>query len=301
MRMNSPGYATKFDQLSFSSSYIELKGVGSIKRHATGFFWRHDQSIYLVTNWHVMTGKDIFTGKFMKHGWCADSLVVHLVDAAPTPPTTPASGIPDRQFGMRKIELPLHHGYDEPLWIQHSNIFDWNIDIAILPLTAEVMGDGANIVCVNDYKFKALFHLVGSDVLVIGHPLSSEGGNYPITFPVWKRGSIASEPLVPWNMRPAFLVDVRTSEGMSGSPVIRRTYGPAAMADLTIASHNVSCSEFMGVYSGRLYDDERNANIGLVWYRNLIDEIISAPAKGSRDWRESMAPNFFTTGNHALP
>src|SRR5258708_173455 len=257
MEMNSPGYATKFDQLSLSSCYIDLKGVGEAKRHATGFFWRNGQNIYLVTNWHVMTGKNIFTGKFMNHGWCADSLVVHFVtDEVPTLPITPTPGIPNKQFSIREIELPLHKDYNTPLWIQHQNIFEWNIDIAIVPLAAEALDNGTKIVCVNDYKFEQLFHFAGSDVLVIGHPLSSDSGNYPLTFPIWKRGSIASEPLVPWNMRPALLVDVRTSEGMSGSPVIRRAYGPTIMADLTIADRNVVCSEFMGVYSGRLYDDE---------------------------------------------
>jgi hypothetical protein len=298
MEMRSPGYATKFDQLSFC--YIDLKGVGTTKRHATGFFWRHGQTVYLVTNWHVVTGKDIFTGKFMKHGWCPSSLLVHFVThERPTLPITPAPGIPNKQFSIRQVEMPLHHEYDQPLWIQHQNCFDWNIDIAILPLIPDASGDNLNIVCVNDSRFDRMFHLVGSDVLVIGHPLSSEGGHYPLTFPVWKRGSIASEPLLPWNMRPAFLVDVRTSEGMSGSPVIRRTYGPATMADLTIADRNVVCSEFMGVYSGRLYDDERNANIGLVWYRNLIDEIIEMPANGSREWHASTVPTPFS--NLGLP
>jgi hypothetical protein len=295
MDMNSPGYATRFDKLSLSSCYIDLKGVGTTKRHATGFFWRHGQNIYLVTNWHVVTGKNIFTGQFMKHGWCADSIVIHfVVEEVPTLPITPAPGSPNRQFGIREIELPLCHDYNEPPWIQHQNIFDWNIDIAILPMTAAARADDPKIVCVNDYTFAQLLHLVGSDVLVVGHPLSAERGNYPLTFPVWKRGSIASEPLLPWNMKPAFLVDVRTSEGMSGSPVFRRAYGPTIMADLTIADRNVVCSEFMGVYSGRLYDDERNASIGLVWHRNLIDEIISAPAKGSREWLESTVSKFFT-------
>lgn len=39
-------------------------------------------------------------------------------------------------------------------------------------------------------------------------------------FPVWKRGSIASEPLFNINLGPAILVDAVTRRGMSGSPVL---------------------------------------------------------------------------------
>lgn len=207
-------------------------------------------------------------GKILNHGWFAESLLVHFAsEEAPTLPVATTPGVPNVQFSVQKLELPPCHDYDEPLWMQHEGTFDWNIDIAVVPLSVQ-QTEGLRIVCVNDYKFERLFHFVGSDVLVIGHPLSSDGTKYPITLPIWKRGSIASEPLVPWNMRPAFLVDVRTSKGMSGSPVIRTAFGPTAKADLTLDVTNVVCSEFMGIYSGRLYDDERNANIGLVWYQS---------------------------------
>jgi hypothetical protein len=54
-------------------------------------------------------------------------------------------------------------------------------------------------------------------------------------------------------------------------------------------------SEFMGVYSGRLFDDENNASIGLVWHRNLIDEMLAAPVAGSRDWVASKSIELFST------
>src|ERR1051326_9348136 len=76
-------------------------------------------------------------------------------------------------------------------------------------------------------------------------------------------GSIASELVAGWHKKPAFLVGCRTSKGMSGSPVIRRLFGPAASADMTVKLDAVVTSQFMGIYSGRLHDDESVANIEL--------------------------------------
>jgi hypothetical protein len=59
------------------------------------------------------------------------------------------------------------------------------------------------------------------DVFVLGYPF----GPGKTGLPVWKRGSIASEPdLVP-QVENYLLVDTASRPGMSGSPVILRTYG----------------------------------------------------------------------------
>jgi hypothetical protein len=34
----------------------------------------------------------------------------------------------------------------------------------------------------------------------------------------------------------------------------------------------------------QIFDDENNASIGLVWHRNLTDQMLDAPASGTRDW-----------------
>jgi len=72
-------------------------------------------------------------------------------------------------------------------------------------------------------------------------------------------------------------------------------FGPAAYGDGSIHSDNILVSEFMGIYSGRLFDDENNASIGLVWHRNLIDQLLSEPVSGSRDWKQSQSIQMFTS------
>jgi hypothetical protein len=89
--------------------------------------------------------------------------------------------------------------------------------------------------------------------------------------------------LVPWKLiYPAFLIDCQTSGGMSGSPVLRRVFGPAVLSDLTTQADAAISTEFIGVYSGRLDDDDGNASIGLVWRRRLIEEILTRPMRGQR-------------------
>lgn len=56
---------------------------------------------------------------------------------------------------------------------------------------------------------------------------------------------------------------------------------------------NIMVTEFMGVYSGRLFDDENNASLGLVWHRNLIDQLLDGPDSGSRDWQPSRSVHLF--------
>jgi hypothetical protein len=56
MQMVLPDYATRFDSLSLSACFLDLKGVGDLPRRATGFFWRLSEKVFLITNWHVVTG-----------------------------------------------------------------------------------------------------------------------------------------------------------------------------------------------------------------------------------------------------
>ncbi len=295
MQMVLPDYATRFDSLSLSACFLDLKGVGDVPRQATGFFWRHAGQVFLITNWHVVTGTNMMDGTAMAHGWCPERLVVqYFTKAVLADPSTTTLGPGALSMNAPKFEIPLYQDFHQPLWIQHSMAFEWNVDIVAFKLSAQTLGDLASVVCVNDHIYPRLYHFAGSEIFVLGHPLPQKENRYPVPFPVWKRGSIASEIIVPWNMRPAFLVDSRTSKGMSGSPVFARVFGPAAHGDGTIHADSILTSEFMGVYSGRLFDDENNASIGLVWHRNLIDQILGSPSAGSREWSPSSVLDTFT-------
>ena len=69
--------------------------------------------------------------------------------------------------------------------------------------------------------------------------------------PIWKRGSIASEPELPADDLPLFLVDSNTYKGMSGSPVYARTIGGYLSKQHEVFQMAARSTRFLGVYSGR--------------------------------------------------
>jgi hypothetical protein len=98
---------------------------------------------------------------------------------------------------------------------------------------------------------------IGMDVFILGYPF----GSPPPGFPVWKRGSIASEP----DSRP----------GMSGAPVIRRSWASHLLENEATSADSTPQSKFIGIYSGRLHtSDPTDAQLGMVWPVEDIQEVI---------------------------
>jgi hypothetical protein len=284
--MKRPDYATAFDGQTFLVNFLDLRGVGTVPRQATGFFWRRVDKVFLVTNWHVVAGRNIFDGKNLdSQSWMPESILLRYFEKIGEPDAT---GL--RSNLIPSIKVPLYEDFHSPFWLQHPLTFEWNIDIVAIEIR---LPDNNNVRCVNDSVYPKHFHFTGNDVFVVGHALPERTNAYPVPFPLWKRGSIASDLNVPWNMRPAFLIDSRTSPGMSGSPVFSRIFGPVALADKTINYESIVSTEFMGVYAGRVFDDENTASLGLVWHRHLIDEILDAPSPGSREWVPSKSIRLF--------
>src|SRR5436305_183344 len=71
-------FAARFDQLSLSSCYLDLFANGTRIGNATGFLWRHGEEVYLVTNWHVVTNKDIFTNDLLDGPTCPDVIRAYV-------------------------------------------------------------------------------------------------------------------------------------------------------------------------------------------------------------------------------
>jgi len=100
--------------------------------------------------------------------------------------------------------------------------------------------------------------------------------------PIWKRASIAMEPLYDLDGLPKLLVDTATRKGMSGGIVIVRRRGLIVLSDAKDQSeHRIGTGDnFLGVYSGRVGDDELGVQLGIVWKGRVIDEIIKGGVAG---------------------
>jgi hypothetical protein len=70
--------------------------------------------------------------------------------------------------------------------------------------------------------------------------------------------------------------------GMSGSPVIRRSYGSHLMRTAQTTMGDPLKTKFLGVYSGRLTStDPLDAQLGMMWPAALLSEIVAGDTRES--------------------
>jgi hypothetical protein len=179
-------------------------------------------------------------------------------------------------FGKQEIVIPIRDDDDRPLWLVHPNTSATNkrIDVVAIPLK---LSEGEKrlvaVYPINELANARLLITVGMEVFIIGYPF----GSRPPAIPVWKRGSIASEPDLVRITDGYYLIDTASRPGMSGAPVILRSWTnrmtePGMMA----LAGDQPFDRFIGVYSGRLPAELGEAQIGMVWHEAFINEIIDA-------------------------
>lgn len=272
---------------------------------ATGFFYQFGQTHGLVTNWHVLSGRHAVTEKLLD----ADDrfptrLKCHWTEQ-------------DRSRGagrFRELELPVIKDGCRTWW-QHRGFRNQEgkaqqVDIGVICLNdwmpnyedekGRIAAFGASVLVNVDEAGRAKsyeygYAKVGAEVFILGFPL---GLTVQGPLPIWKRGSIASEPLVAIdNNLPIFFVDAATRHGMSGSPVayfgrdLTNLGGLPAEAPATFPE-----PWLLGVYAGRRGSspEETEMSFGRVWHRRLLDEIFFERIRGgtpaSADERNPSVP-----------
>lgn len=249
----------EIDFYSLTTVPIQQFANGQPMRSATAFVWRRGLQHYLITNWHVATGKNARTGE--------------LETEAQPDMLRAMFNIRMNDFGKKIVDINIRDEARRPCWFAHP-VRQRGSDVVAIPLP--IPGDDPiiNMYPINsDEKPKVdLAVKIGMDVFVLGYPFGAD----PPGFPVWKRGSIASEPHLTRPGPGYMLVDTASRPGMSGAPVIRRSWSQHFMEDGTnrpLASN--SLTRFIGVYSGRLHTkDPSDAQIGMVWPAEDIEEII---------------------------
>jgi hypothetical protein len=227
--------------------------------HATGFLWRASatRQLYIVTNWHVVSAKDFFT----LHN-------LHKTAARPNRILTRLQ-VPG-QFEKQPWEIQIRDPDDVPLWLIHPGS---RCDLALIPFNAPqdkplIVG----LFPLNEYANDELFTAIGMDVFIPGYPFEIK----PPAFPVWKRGSIASEPEITRMTTGYMLVDTASRPGMSGSPVLQRSWGHHLVSINRTQQDGRMRTKLLGVHSGRVPTDHpHEAQIGLAWDKSHIDEIIA--------------------------
>jgi hypothetical protein len=238
-----------------------ISASGIVLSKATCFFYKQDAKwSYLVTNWHVVTGRDPLRPQNSRTGAVPARLrlLLHANVGAKT-----INSIRKIPF---EIEINDSTG-DMPTWSEHPT-HKYKVDLVVMKIENDEKFKG-DVTCsyLSEYPDfqNDFFPSVMDNAFVIGYPWGLTGGD-PV-LPLYKRGSVASEPIVDFGSLPRFLIDCRSSEAMSGSPVLCTSSGLWAPNGVTFSSVVGTVENFAGVYSGRLkavdVSPEKNADLKL--------------------------------------
>lgn len=250
----------KIHKCSTIPLYIEMFFNGNRLSTGTGFLTRINKEIYLLTNRHNVTGRDQNTEQ----------------------PLHPSCGVPNEIkifHHSRKVDewIPkvqfLYSKNEEPLWIEHP-IYQKRADFVALKIgEMEELKNSDIKLNVFDVSKSLNISLYPSETIsVIGFPFGKTAGeNEKQYYPIWLNGFIASEISINYNKLPIFLIDARTREGQSGSPVFAVRDKVVFMNhDNELCSYD-NVSEFLGIYSGRI---DKEADIGYVWKATALLELV---------------------------
>ncbi len=254
------------DPYSLVSVPLDLHSNGKSIGPATGFFYARNDQKYFVSNWHVFSGRNPTNGQPInqKTGAVPDQIIFPL----------PIKGKPGEWCDRATIELRDKNG--NATWLQHPNGQDFDVAVFRVHSLPE---ECTTYEAVRPNETSNMAIKPGMDVFIVGFPLGiSKQGN----FPIWKRGSVASEPDVPVENLPVILADTATMKGMSGSPVYVRSFGNAILENGGTDIKPQTYTRFIGVYSGSYGgEDELAAQLGRVWHKFVLDEVIDHATQGT--------------------
>jgi len=242
-------------QETIRSLFVEMTFQDTVLSKGTAFILDTKDGPHLITNRHNVTGRHQETGA----------------------PLSATCGIPDaivithnsiKGIGQYiKKKEPLYNG-EEPLWIEHPTL-KGRADFVALRLL------DLHDVALHPYPIHphpSEVNVSPADVVsVIGFPFGIKAGGQ---MAVWSSGFIASEPEMDYDDLPVVLIDCRSRQGQSGSPVILyRSGGAIALKNGSTGISAGSFSELIGIYSGRIHKD---SDLGMVWKMRAIRQLVSS-------------------------
>lgn len=168
----------------------------------------------------------------------------------------------------------------DKIWFE--NDYSAMIDVAVIDVTEQYYKSIEKIKEVRqckecdwyyyNYTGETGTHYVTEDVFVVGFPFGYKSTGYDGWYAIWNNGTIASEYekelVIPvdsllneneYIVADAFLIDAKTREGQSGSPVL-----------VMVTEDN---AKLLGIYSGRTNKD---SSLGYVWKIDIINQIVQS-------------------------
>ena len=261
--VSSPQHQINIDVVSACAVQLFMRFNETPLSSGTAFFLERAGRVYLVTNWHNVTGLNSITLEHLDKKHAAE------------PNRLQWYSFIQRNLNRRALTtLEIFDDSGQPNWLEHP-VHGHLVDVVCLEIP--VMA-ASNLFLLNVHANGPWTTGVADDVFILGYPLGININLYPL----WKRATVASEPDFNVDGLPKFLVDTATAAGMSGSPVLRRaTGGATGFGDFQQGVFPTST--VVGIYSGRVVSgNSLDAQLGIVWKVNAIHEIIDGAMKGKK-------------------
>jgi len=235
---------------------------------ASGFFFRRDEALHLVTSRHVLSDEP--------NGHAPDriELLVHT----------------DPQDLSRHIVLScLLFENGKAAWRQARDAAG-GIDVAVLRIDQSVLPKGALLRCLTPGHLLKDLHLaeIGAPLVLLGYPLGFHDTVHHL--PVARHAIISSAFGIRFQRQGYFLTDGRTHRGSSGSPVLMKVS----------ADDDEMPWKLLGVHSSRMDIGGRDAvqdeSLGLncAWYADILMALTSGEDREGpepvRDGAEAATP-----------
>lgn len=282
--------------ISNSIVHLTMRFNSTVLAIGTGVLYEKDDQHYIVTAWHNVTGRHPETMRCLsENGGIPNNILATMAQTV----RTAQSAVTVRL----SIELPLQDEDKALFYIHPSN---WpRVDVVAIPFDPEApqiaeayvstgetrrfqtqlssrnaSGVTTSIWPIQKYLLpdadiaQQWLENVGEteELFIPGYPHNVH--DY-YAQPVWKRATIASSVQLGWNQERKFLIDCASKSGMSGSPVFY--YNSNGVVRIKGMTHyfQQDAAILAGVYVGRLgVTKEADPQIGTVWHRSVIDEII---------------------------
>ena len=271
------------EHLSLCTTPVLLRKGDTVISQGTGiyFYWENKGGPVktLVKNYHVMTGWAPLKEEEPK----GDNILFYLHKSE------------EEVANVKEIIYPLFTNGGERTWFTHPDVPA--ADVAVLPLPSQVMTEGGyQLFPISKTHVEVPMKVrATSTVTLIGYPHGFYDAKNQL--PIYKTGSVASEPEVDFDGEPKFMVDVSNFPGMSGSPVIAVATGMYESSENRAVSPG-SPRRFLGVFASDIVlkkdkyleelgvgEEERGGigirndeslQLGAVWKASLLTDLIEA-------------------------
>ena len=263
------------EEASLITTPIKLLKGNDLVSQGTGFYVVHkygEQNVlFLVTNYHVLTGSAPLDGKDP----IGDNIQFNIHISKDSPEK------------IKEFRFPLFTADSKPVWLVNEE--NKEADLAIIPMPIEVYKEAEIVNCINENWSKNKLKVrTTTRTSVVGYPY----GYYDKknSLPIWKTGSIASEPDIDFDGKKLIVLDISAFPGMSGAPVFARAQRMYETIDGGMTGGVIN--KFIGVYASMQMltknkfleqlitqvpvgiKDQESLQLGHVWKASLIFEVL---------------------------